>query len=96
MIVAAAERMHLDLSQSWVIGDRARDIAAGRAAHLAGGILLSANERDTESKAAIAMKAEGFALEISASLEGAVALLLARDALAAGRAGVAPPPKDRY
>jgi D-glycero-D-manno-heptose 1,7-bisphosphate phosphatase len=96
MIVAAAERMKLDLPHSWIVGDRARDIAAGRTAHLAGGILLSANERDPERNAAVAMKAEGFALEISASLEGAVALLLARDALADGRAGVAPPPKDRY
>ena len=30
MIVAAGERMKLDLAHSWIVGDRASDIAAGR------------------------------------------------------------------
>jgi len=95
MLVAAAERMKLDLPQSWIVGDRARDVAAGRAAHLAGGILISADERDPERDAAFGLKTEGFAAEICAALEGAVAFLLARGALGAGSPGVAPPPKDR-
>jgi D-glycero-D-manno-heptose 1,7-bisphosphate phosphatase len=95
MIVTAAERMKLDLPHSWIVGDCARDIAAGRAAHLAGGILLSAKERDPERNTAIAMKAEGFAVEISVTLEDAIEFLLSQGALVAGRAGVAPLPKDR-
>jgi D-glycero-D-manno-heptose 1,7-bisphosphate phosphatase len=41
MIVTAAERMHLDLPRSWIIGDNVSDIAAGAAAGLAGGTLLT-------------------------------------------------------
>ena len=32
MVLQAAHDMHLDLSQSWLIGDQDRDVAAGRAA----------------------------------------------------------------
>jgi D-glycero-D-manno-heptose 1,7-bisphosphate phosphatase len=95
MMIEAAARMRLDLPHSWIVGDRARDIAAGRAAHLAGGILISADERDPEREAARALRTQAFAVEICASLEGAAALLFARGAFAAGLAGVAPPPKDR-
>jgi D-glycero-D-manno-heptose 1,7-bisphosphate phosphatase len=95
MIVAAGERMQLDLAHSWIVGDRAGDIAAGRAAHLAGGILVSADERESERTAANGLKTPAFAVEIRASLEDAVALLLSRGALMAASAGVAPPPKGR-
>jgi D-glycero-D-manno-heptose 1,7-bisphosphate phosphatase len=95
MIIEAAARMDLDLLHSWIVGDRARDITAGYAAHLAGGILISADERDPERDAALALRTEAFAVEICGSLEGAAALLFARGAFAAGPAGVAPPPKDR-
>ena len=39
MLREAAKRMHLDLSNSWIIGDRASDLAAGQAASLHGGVL---------------------------------------------------------
>jgi len=38
MLLAAAERLPLDLGRSWIVGDRATDIEAGRNAGLAGGI----------------------------------------------------------
>lgn len=38
MLLRAAERLGLDLARSWVVGDRARDLAAGRAAGCAGGL----------------------------------------------------------
>jgi D-glycero-D-manno-heptose 1,7-bisphosphate phosphatase len=78
MIVAAGERMKLDLAQSWIVGDRASDVAAGRAAGLAGGILVSPHDDNPERPAAIALKREGFAADIAASLTDAVSLLLAQ------------------
>lgn len=41
MLLAAAATLDLDLSRSWILGDRASDLAAGRAAGLAGGLLLT-------------------------------------------------------
>lgn len=81
MILAAGERMKLDLPRSWIVGDRGSDLAAGRAAQLAGGILLSRGEDDRESQAAKALKADDFAVELSPSLADAVAVLIARGRL---------------
>jgi D-glycero-D-manno-heptose 1,7-bisphosphate phosphatase len=74
MILAACERMKLDLPSSWIVGDRGSDLAAGRAAQLAGGILLSRGEDDREIQAAKALKADDFAVELSPSLADAVAV----------------------
>jgi D-glycero-D-manno-heptose 1,7-bisphosphate phosphatase len=79
MIVVAGERMRLDLAHSWIVGDRASDIAAGRAAALAGGILVSLREDDPERPTAIGVASEHFTVDIAASLADAVALLLARE-----------------
>lgn len=38
MILAAADRMGIDLGRSWILGDNAIDMEAGRAAGLAGGL----------------------------------------------------------
>ncbi len=50
MILNAAERLGLDLAGSWIVGDRAIDLEAGRAAGLAGGVQVltghGAGERD--------------------------------------------------
>jgi hypothetical protein len=70
--------MKLDLSHSWIVGDQASDILAGRAAKLAGGLLLSPSEDDPERIAATALKAKKFVVHISGSLEEAVSLLLSR------------------
>ena len=77
MIITAGERMKLDLARSWIVGDRASDIAAGLAARLAGGVLISARDDDPELQAA-ALASKQFAVDITASLADAVALLLAR------------------
>lgn len=84
MILAAGDRMKLDLLRSWIIGDRASDIAAGRAAHLAGGVLLSPREGDPGRDAAKALNADGFVVEISPSLAAAVSGLISRGRLGAG------------
>jgi D-glycero-D-manno-heptose 1,7-bisphosphate phosphatase len=82
MILAAGSRMKLDLAHSWIVGDRASDIATGHAAHLAGGILISPDEDDPERHAVQALKAPEFIVDIAPSLEVAVSRLLA-----AGRLG---------
>jgi D-glycero-D-manno-heptose 1,7-bisphosphate phosphatase len=41
MLLAAAARLPVALASSWIIGDRDKDMEAGRAAGLAGGLLLS-------------------------------------------------------
>jgi D-glycero-D-manno-heptose 1,7-bisphosphate phosphatase len=78
MIVAAAERMRLDRARSWIAGDRASDLAAGRAAGLAGGVLISAGTDAAEGAEAAALRSATFAVEITPSLAEAVALLSAR------------------
>jgi len=81
MILAAGERMNLDLSRSWIVGDRAADLAAGQAAGLAGGVLLTASAGDAERAAANRLTVGGFIVEMSPSLADAVSLLLTRDCL---------------
>lgn len=63
MIVAAGKRMKLDLSRSWIVGDRSSDIAAGRGAHLEGGILISPSQDDPERNTAAGLKAVQFVVE---------------------------------
>jgi D-glycero-D-manno-heptose 1,7-bisphosphate phosphatase len=82
MIVAAAERMQLDLAHSWIAGNRASDLAAGKAAGLAGGVLISSRADDAEGATAMQLRSGDFRVEIASSLADAVALLLQRGRLA--------------
>jgi D-glycero-D-manno-heptose 1,7-bisphosphate phosphatase len=80
MILEAARLMRIDLSGSWIIGDRASDIEAGRAAALAGGVLVlnkNANERD----AALVHASDRYAVETAPNLAEAVAGLIAQGRL---------------
>jgi D-glycero-D-manno-heptose 1,7-bisphosphate phosphatase len=74
MIFAARDRMEIDLSRSWIIGDSVSDVAAGAAAALAGGILLAA--ADGPLREAQAMGNDGFAVENAPDLAAAVAGLI--------------------
>lgn len=80
MILAAAERMNLDLSRSWVVGDKADDLAAGAAAGLAGGTLLAADER--ARRQLLCLERADFAVTTAASLSDAVACLIETGRLA--------------
>jgi histidinol phosphatase-like enzyme len=82
MLLAAGARMQLDLARSWIIGDRASDVGAGRAAHLAGGIILSPH--DDEGKTATHLQTDTFIVDVRASLAEAVSHLLARGYLNPG------------
>jgi D-glycero-D-manno-heptose 1,7-bisphosphate phosphatase len=71
MILAAASGMNLDLARSWIIGDRAHDLAAGAAAGLRGGTLIAADAR--EQKTALALANSRFIVEVAASSAAAIA-----------------------
>ena len=74
MIVEAARRMQLDLPQSWIVGDRAHDLAAGAAAQLAGGTLLE--DEAQERQAAAKLASARFIVATASDLAGAVTALL--------------------
>jgi D-glycero-D-manno-heptose 1,7-bisphosphate phosphatase len=77
MILEAARRMRLDSSRSWIVGDRAHDLAAGFAAQLAGGTLVgaaTAQERETAAQLA----GVRFVVETADSLYDALTALIAR------------------
>jgi D-glycero-D-manno-heptose 1,7-bisphosphate phosphatase len=74
MILAAASGMNLDLSRSWIIGDKASDLGAAAAAGLAGGTLAAAGEGEREQASLLASR--GFTVETAASPADAVAGVL--------------------
>lgn len=76
MILAAASGMNLDLSRSWIVGDRAHDLAAGSAAGLCGGTLVPVNGSEQEAVAALANAR--FTVEIAASSAAAIAAVADR------------------
>lgn len=79
MLLTAARRLGLDLQASWIVGDRARDLQAGRAAGLAGGMLIGAGRDDDaeEQTAALALAApEHFQVALGTGVMDACALPL--------------------
>lgn len=76
MLLAAAECLVLRLDRSWIVGDRSRDIAAGRAAGLAGGLHVgSGHGDDMERQEALKLSDGSFQVRCAADLGGAVELL---------------------
>jgi D-glycero-D-manno-heptose 1,7-bisphosphate phosphatase len=76
MIVEVANRMPLDLPRSWIVGDRAHDLAAGAAARLAGGTLLEADAQERQAAAKLA--SARFIVDTASDLAGAVTALFER------------------
>ena len=76
MIVEAANRMQLDLPHSWIVGDRAHDLAAGAAVRLAGGKLLEADAQERQAAAKLA--SARFIVDTASDLAGAVTALFER------------------
>jgi D-glycero-D-manno-heptose 1,7-bisphosphate phosphatase len=74
MILAAGKDMNLDLARSWIVGDKARDLAAGRAAGLAGGVLVAEDEGEREGATLLANAQ--FAVEIAAGAAAALAKIV--------------------
>ncbi len=81
MVLGAAERLPIDLGSSWLIGDRAGDLEAGKSAGLAGGLhVLSGHGQDPgERDRAEALAGGGFQTLIAESIaEGLEVLPLLR------------------
>jgi D-glycero-D-manno-heptose 1,7-bisphosphate phosphatase len=79
MVLEAGSRMNLDLSSSWIVGDRIDDIAAGKAASLAGGVLVL--PASLEHVQARSLASDDFIIETATDLAKAVDKLLERGQL---------------
>jgi len=75
MLLRAAERLGLDLAGSWIVGDRALDLEAGRAAGLAGGLHVLTGTGAHERAEAGALAGDGFRVLLAESLAAAPGLL---------------------
>lgn len=78
MLLRAAAQLNLDLALSWIIGDRASDMLAGRSAGLAGGVHVAtgAGAQPHERAAALAVAAApGFIVKPAASIASAPSLV---------------------
>ena len=60
MLLRAADLVPLDLARSWIVGDRARDIAAGRKAGIEGALYVTGGNRrhPDEQAAALSLAAQ--------------------------------------
>ncbi|MBF0248793.1 MAG: HAD family hydrolase [Alphaproteobacteria bacterium] len=77
MLELARDVMGVDLARSWIVGDRALDMEAGRNGGLEGGVhvLTGHGSRDGERDAALAVAADGFAIHAAANLGEALDLI---------------------
>ncbi len=64
MLLRAAERLNLDLGRSWIVGDRGGDIEAGKAAGLAGGILLTGGKGAARHQQSSALSRAGESFQV--------------------------------
>ncbi len=67
MLLAAAERVKINLTQSWIVGDQASDIEAGRAAQLAGGVLVLSGQTKQLASSSVS-SSSGFRVRVAYSL----------------------------
>lgn len=75
MLRAAADDLSLDLSRSWITGDAASDIEAGRNAGLAGGLHVLTGHGERDRQAALALADTGFEVVGAPGIGGAVQIL---------------------
>jgi D-glycero-D-manno-heptose 1,7-bisphosphate phosphatase len=70
MLTAAAEDLGLDLANSWIAGDSASDIEAGRNAGLIGGWLVPTGYGSRDEAAARALACVGFEVVVGEAVDG--------------------------
>ncbi len=77
MLLKAAAMISVDLSASWIIGDRASDLQAGRKAGLSGGlhVLSGHGAREGERDAALDTAGDGYEVLTAASIDDAERVL---------------------
>jgi D-glycero-D-manno-heptose 1,7-bisphosphate phosphatase len=76
MLLRAAERLGIDLTESWVVGDRARDLEAGRAAGCAGGLHVLTGYGAAEREDVTRLETPAFDLRLGESVVDARSLPL--------------------
>jgi D-glycero-D-manno-heptose 1,7-bisphosphate phosphatase len=75
MLLAAADCLGVRLDISWIVGDRARDLASGRAAGLAGGIhVTTGHGYAPERRSAFALAQANFQVRLATDLGDAMQL----------------------
>ena len=74
MLLRAAERLGLDLARSWAVGDRARDLEAGRAAGCAGGLHVLTGHGPGERAAARRLATATFDVRLGETAADAASL----------------------
>jgi len=80
MLLRAAEALSIDLPRSWIVGDKASDLLAGRAAGLKGGILVMTGHGPAHQEAATALRAPEFDVRVASAIGEAVKLLISSEA----------------
>jgi D-glycero-D-manno-heptose 1,7-bisphosphate phosphatase len=75
LLVLLAERLRLDLSRTWMIGDKAADLVAAKTAGMAGGVHVATGHGRAERTKALALADERFAVETAGCLGDAVSIL---------------------
>lgn len=78
MIEEAGRRMELDLSRSFMIGDKADDMVAARAGGLSGGVIVATGYGSTEHAKALALTDTAFRVEAAGSIAEAVPAVIGR------------------
>lgn len=75
MLHAAADTLALELGQSWIVGDSASDVEAGRNAGLAGAVHVATGHGERDRVSALAMATPKFEVQAAKSLTGAMRIL---------------------
>ncbi len=76
MFLAAGNRLGVDLSRSMVVGDRAQDLLAGRAAGLRQGVHVATGHGAAEEQAAaIALERPDFSVSLQRDIGGALEMI---------------------
>lgn len=77
MMLLARDQMGVDLDRSWIVGDRALDLQAGKNAGCQGGVhvLTGHGSKDGERDAALAVAGASFTVETAPNLGKALSLI---------------------